>query len=946
MREIRDTAMNERSFRIEITRRSDPRGNFIRDSFHTFGLTGVEDVLVRDVYYVSGRIDDRQAERIARELLCDPVIEEFRIGAAENIPGCFEVLYNPGVTDPREDSIKKALADMSIIIDSARTGNYYAMKGTFDQDRLEKSAELFLFNPLIQHVKRGSEETRRPCAYELHLRRVALSGDLLALSRDMGLSLSKTEMETIRSYFEREKREPLDVELETIAQTWSEHCRHKTFLGRIMFDGEEIDNLLKHTIMRATREIDSPICLSVFHDNSGVIDFDDDFGVCFKVETHNHPSALEPYGGAATGIGGVIRDILGTGLGAKPVLNTDVFCFGIPDYDYRRLPEGILHPRTIIKGVIRGVRDYGNRMGIPTASGAVYFDDAYLYNPLVYCGCLGLIRKDRIDKAAKPGDAVLLVGGRTGRDGIHGVTFASAELSGESEKSCVQIGNPIMEKRVMDCLLQASEQGLLGAVTDCGGGGLSSAVGEMGKETGVTVRLDRVPLKYEGLSPREIWISESQERMVLAVSKDDLRAVTELFEREGVEATVIGEFTADHRLVMYYEGEKVCDLDMGFLHDGLPMPVKKAKARARQEPCVDLPKPVDLNSILLGLLGGLNICSREWVIREYDHEVQGTSVIKPLVGHGGIGPQDAIVIMPRLGTHKGVAVSCGLNPGFGRLDAYNMALSAVDEALRNLVCAGADIRKAAMLDNFCLSSPEREEVLGDLVLSARGCYDASRSFGVPFISGKDSLYNEWVDKNGKVFSIPPTLLISAIGVIEDVRTCLTMDLKRAGSALYLIGETKTELGGSEYYRMLSIRSGIVPGLDFDLAPKIMAAVHSSIEQGLVRACHDLSEGGLGVALSEMAFSGDIGVDVDIHNVLFSGEKLRYDTVLFSESNTRFLVEVEAEHENDLTALFSGLPMSRIGHTTGDKQIVIRAADRRLIDLPLDLVSKRWLRKVV
>jgi phosphoribosylformylglycinamidine synthase II len=934
------------SFRVEITSRSDPRGNFIKESFHSFGLVGVQEVLVSDVYYIGGVLTRQQAECIARELLCDPVMQNYRLSTAAETGAGFEVLFNPGVTDPREESVRKAIADMGIEIQSVKTGNNYVVQGTFDPNQLTKCAELFLYNPLIQHIKHGSEETYKPPGYEFHLRQIDPCGDLLKLSREMGLSLSRTEMEVVRDYFNKEGRKPIDVELETIAQTWSEHCRHKTFLGKIMFNGEQIDNLLKKTIMQATREINHPLCLSVFHDNSGIIDFDEEYGICFKVETHNHPSALEPYGGAATGTGGVIRDILGTGLGAKPIMNTDVFCFGLPDFDYKRLPEGILHPKTVIKGVIRGVRDYGNRMGIPTASGAIYFDDAFLYNPLVYCGCVGLIRKDRIDKCAKSGDAVLLVGGRTGRDGIHGVTFASAELSGESEKSCVQIGNPIMEKRVMDCLLRASEEGLLRSVTDCGGGGLSSAVGEMGKKTGVTVYLDRVPLKYEGLSPREIWISESQERMILAVPKENLEAVVGIFEQEGVESTVIGEFTDEKRLILYYKDTKVCDLDMHFLHDGLPMPVKKAKAKVKPRPEVSFPKPIDLNSILIGVVSGLNTCSREWVIREYDHEVQGASVIKPLVGVFGVGPQDAVVVRPRLGKNKGVVVSCGLNPEFGRLDAYNMALSVIDEALRNLTAAGGDIKKAAMLDNFCLSSPEREEVLGDLVLSARGCYDAAKCFGVPFISGKDSLYNEWVDKDGEVFAIPPTLLISAVGIIDDVDQCMTMDMKEVGSEIYMVGETKNELGGSEYFRMLGIKSGAVPGLDFELAPKIMEAMHRGVEAGLVNACHDLSEGGLALALSEMAFSGDVGVEVDIKDVLCSDTRMRYDSILFSESNTRFLVEVTKENANEFSTLFCDLPIARIGRTTGDKHLKVFAGDRKLIDLPLFLLRKKWLRKVV
>ena len=933
-------------YRIEIIRKDDIRGRFIIEDFQTFGVEGIDDVEVRDVYYLGGNLSHKDVEFIAQELFCDPVIEDYRIGKALIDRDCFEILYNPGVTDPKENSVKKALEDLGFSIDYVKTGTYYRFQGNFEQKELEQAAGLFLYNPLVQHIRYGQEKEFRPAPYTASVRHIDLSGDLMELSQGMGLSLSLIEMEAIKEYFQRVGRNPTDVELETIAQTWSEHCRHKTFLGRIEFNGERIDNLLKQTIMKVTDQLNHPLCLSVFHDNSGIIAFDEDYGICFKVETHNHPSALEPYGGAATGIGGVIRDILGTGLGAKPIMNTDVFCFGLPDFDYRRLPEGILHPKTIIKGVIRGVRDYGNRMGIPTCSGAVYFDPAFLYNPLVFCGCLGLIRRDRIKKGAKPKDVVLLVGGRTGRDGIHGVTFASAELSETSEKSCVQIGNPIMEKRFMDCLLVVTEKGLLNSVTDCGGGGLSSAVGEMGKGCGVRVELDKVPLKYQGLSPREIWISESQERMVLAVAQENVEQVIEIFRKEGVEATRIGQFTDDKRLRLFYKNQEVCNLDMDFLHNGLPMPWRKARPRKVEKKVIRIPRPIEFNSILLEIISSLNSCSREWVIREYDHEVQGTSVVKPLVGEGFIGPQDAVVIRPRLDKERGVAVSCGINPGYGRLDSYNMALSVIDEALRNLVAVGGDIEKAAILDNFCFSSPEREEVLGDIVLSTKACYDAARAFGVPFISGKDSLYNEWTDNKGNVYLIPPTLLISAVGIIDDVRKCITLDFKKEGSIIYLIGNTAEELGGSEYYRMLNIEAGAVPGVDLKRAPEIMKRLHRAIKQGFVLSCHDLSEGGLGLGLSEMAISGDIGAEIDLSSVNYTGNERRFDYILFSESNTRFLLEVSEDNREKLERIFAGLPVARIGRTIKEKHLRVRNKNRMLIDLPLCVIKAKWLRKVV
>jgi phosphoribosylformylglycinamidine synthase len=468
----------------------------------------------------------------------------------------------------------------------------------------------------------------------------------------------------------------------------------------------------------------------------------------------------------------------------------------------------------------------------------------------------------------------------------------------------------------------------------------------MGKDVGAKVILDTVPLKYQGLTPREIWISESQERMILAVPQEHVATVITYFTEESVDATVIGEFTNDRRLRLYYKDKKVCDLDMEFLHEGVPMPLKKARAKKKPQPVGTIPKPIDFNSILLALIGGLNSSSREWVIREYDHEVQGASVIKPLIGTAGIGPQDAVVIKPRLDHKKGIVVSCGINPGYGRLDAYNMALSVIDEALRNLVAAGGDITTAAMLDNFCFSSPEREEVLADIVLSSRGCYDAAKAFGVPFISGKDSLNNEWSDAEGRSHLIPPTLLISALSVVDDVGMCITSDFKQPESLVYLIGDTKEELGGSEYFKLLDIHGGVVPSLDFKQAPEIMRRVHTATKQGLLSSCHDLSEGGLGLALGEMALSSDIGVEINVQDIAYTGEHKRFDFLLFSESNTRFIVEVKEDNVQAFETLFNGLPVAKLGKTTKDSKLKIDHGQKNLVNLPLSVLRAKFLRKIV
>jgi phosphoribosylformylglycinamidine synthase len=592
--------------------------------------------------------------------------------------------------------------------------------------------------------------------------------------------------------------------------------------------------------------------------------FDDEFDVCFKVETHNHPSAIEPYGGAGTGIGGVIRDILGTGLGARPIANTDVFCFG--DLDTEELPKGVLHPLRIMKGVVAGVRDYGNRMGIPTVNGAVCFDERYLGNPIVYCGTVGIIPRGMSEKAARPGDRIVAVGGRTGRDGIHGATFSSEPLHDESDvvsSGAVQIGNAIEEKRTLDCLLRARDRGLFTAVTDCGAAGFSSAVGEMGEEIGAEVWLERAPLKYEGLNPVEIWISEAQERMVLSVPPEHEEEVLALFAAEDVEATVIGEFNDTRRLLVKHGDQVIVDLGMEFLHQGLPKTPRKATWTT---PAIAAPAAMDEKARLLDLLRDGNVCSKEWIVRQYDHEVQAGSAIKPLVGPEGRGPGDAAVVVPVLGQRRGVVIGSGINPHYGDLDPYHMAMCCVDEAIRNVVAVGADPARIALLDNFSWGDCKNPETLGAMVRAARGCRDAALLFEAPFISGKDSLNNEYRTETGSI-RIPHTLLVSALGQVDDVARCATSDLKRSGSKLVLVGETHDD-------PIPQVRPG---------APQVMREVATAIRQGKVLACHDLAEGGLAVAATEMAIGGGFGV------------RIQTDTDLFNESPSRFLLEVE----NDL-----------------------------------------------
>ena len=787
--------------------------------------------------------------------------------------------------------------------------------------------------------------------------RTATDAKLLDISRKGMLSLSLAEMKAIQSYFTSQRRDPTDVELETIAQTWSEHCKHKTFSAVIEYEesgrGSRIyDNLLKSTIMRATREMNHPWCWSTFRDNAGIISIDEEWGVAFKVETHNHPSALEPYGGAGTGLGGVIRDILGVGLGAKPIMNTDVFAFAPADIASRKIPKGVLPPSRIIQGVVSGVRDYGNRMGIPTSNGAVYYDDRFVANPLVFCGTAGVIPKNKVAKTVEPGDYVVSLGGRTGRDGIHGATFSSAALEEGISSSVVQIGHAIMEKRLMDVLLAARERHLYRSVTDCGAGGFSSAVGELGAESGVRVDLEKAPLKYSGLAPWEIWISESQERMVLAVPPASWSELKALADSEGVEVSVIGEFTADKKLTVCYAGDVVGQLNMEFLHDGMPRLHLKARWRPKSKvqslkSLVKLttkslgPRTLDLGLVLKKLLAHPNIASKKWIVQQYDHEVQGGSIVKPFVGFAQNGPSDACVTRPLLDKPQGVVVSNGFNPSYGDFDPYWMAASAIDEALRNLVAVGGDISHTAILDNFCWGDPKDETELAALVRACQACYDISKGFGVPFISGKDSLNNTWKDPSGKLHSIPRSLLISAIGVIPNAEKVVTMDLKESGNGIYLVGETREEMGGAHVWKVLQMAGhGDVPRVNVFRAKETFELMYEAISKGFVRACHDLSEGGLAVAAAEMAFAGDWGMDIDLRKALTIGD-ISEAGLLFSETCSRFLVEVPEITRPLFETLFKGRA-ARLGRVTSRKVLKIRnGAKRVVLEEPIAALGKAW-----
>jgi len=945
-------------FRVEVSVKSgfpDPRGKALLTDIRDLGIGTVNQVRVSNVYLLEGKLSREEVNIICRELLADPVIEECSIGVTppaleDENTHAIEVAYNPGVMDPVEDSVKKGILDLGITtVESVKTAKRYYLSGKLSASDVELIGNKLLVNSVIQHVVTSRERISLPSAtYLFSLKQVDLltmdDNGLSRLSQEK-LGLNLNELKHIQSYFFKLGRNPTDVELETLAQTWSEHCKHKTFKSKIRLDGQVINNLLKSTIMKVTSELNKPWCLSTFKDNSGVIDFDGRYALCFKVETHNHPSAIEPYGGASTGLGGVIRDPLGTGLGAKPIANTDVFCFAPPDFPHIKLPSGVLHPRRILKGVRAGVADYGNRLGIPTLNGAILFDERYLANPVVMCGTIGLLPKSAAQMGRQqPGDLVVLVGGRTGRDGIHGVTFASALLTGESEAvsaSSVQIGNPITEKKLIDVLLKARERGLYRRITDCGGGGLSSAVGEMAAETGVRVYLEKVPLKYSGLSYTEIWLSEAQERMVLAVPRASAEELISLFASEDVEATIIGEFTNDRRLKLFYHGNLVGDLDMEFLHNGLPQLEREAVWAPAQHPEPDFAPPPDLSEELKKILSSWNVCSKEWVIRQYDHEVQGGSILKPLVGISNDGPGDAAIIKPVLDSEMGVIISNGINPKYGDIDPYWMAASAVDEALRQIIVVGGSLRRVALLDNFSWGNPDKPDRLGGLVRAAQGCYDIAIAYGTPFISGKDSLYNEYEAEN-ETICIPPTLLISAIAVMENVSRAVSMDGKKAGDLLYIVGTTNDELGGSHYYSVHGFIGNRVPKVNPQRGKKLMDTLSAAMEKGLVKACHDLSEGGIGVAAAEMAFAGGLGMVLYLDKVPLGEPIARNDTILFSESNTRFLVEVALEDSQRFEQAMKGVKFAAIGQVTKNGKFEVYGINgERVVSVALAELKDAW-----
>jgi len=963
-------------YRIEVMLKKSLRDAFgekIRKRINEDIHLPVRSVRTIKVFTIDAEVASTLVEESAGQLFCDSISQEYSINRplAADFDWLIEVGFRPGVTDNEgktaRESLELAIGRKLNRGEGVYTSTQYALAGDLSLKDVERIATGLLANTLIQsfRIKDRSEWDKtpgmpplvprvitdtRPTIEEIDL---AVSDErLLAISRERVLALNLAEMKVIRDYIASHEalahrrslglgEKVTDVELECLAQSWSEHCKHKIFNGRIHYTDETgrtvTINSLYDTYIKASTQLireakgESDFCLSVFRDNAGVIKFNEEWSLAFKVETHNSPSALDPYGGALTGIVGVNRDPFGTGKGAKLIFNTDVFCFAPPDYD-KPLPPRLLHPKRIFEGVREGVEHGGNKSGIPTVNGCLVFDERYLGKPLVFCGTGGIMpavvcgRPSHIKKA-EPGDFIVMTGGRIGKDGIHGATFSSEELHEGSPATAVQIGDPITQKKMTDFLLAARDRCLYRSITDNGAGGLSSSVGEMAQDCGgFELQLEKAPLKYAGLNPWEIFLSEAQERMTLAVPPENKDAFLALAEKMGVEATVLGRFNDSGKFLVTYEGKTAACLDMEFVHNGLPRMEMVAVWTPPEYHEPDIPEAEDLTSTLETMLGRLNICSKEYVVRQYDHEVQGGGVIKPLSGRNGDGPSDAAVIRPVLSSFEGIVVANGICPRYSDIDTYHMMACAIDEAIRNAIASGGDLRHLAGLDNFCWCDPIQSEKtpdgrykLAQLVRANQALYDYTTAYGVPCISGKDSMKNDYLVENTKI-SIPPTVLFSVLGKIDDVRRVQTMDAKAPGDLVYVIGLTRPELGGSEYFVLHDYIGNEVPRVEATAAKLTYEKLAGAIKEGLAASCHDCSDGGLGVALAETAFAGGLGMKIDLAAVPKEDIE-RDDFLLFSESQSRFVVTVHPDREEAFVAAMQGTTLARIGRVTEEPILI-------------------------
>ena len=958
------------------TKTTDTRALVLLKKLHDLGFAKkVTKVHLIDVYTIEKEFKEEDLIKISK-MLANPVMQE----ASHDSLGpkifshALEIGFLPGVTDNVAHTAKESIEDLLktefVAEENVYTSQIIFLKGGLSEEDIKNISE-HLYNPLIQriHIKTHDDYTFHK-GMDVIVPKVALTSeqsvDSVSLelsdealeelgtkgianqdgSRRGPLSLSLDYLKSIQAYYKEKGRNPTDIELEMLAQTWSEHCKHTIFASSL---DEVTEGIYKRYIKGATQKIrqekgDKDICRSVFKDNSGAIEFDHKWLITDKVETHNSPSALDPYGGAITGIVGVNRDTIGFGMGAKPIINKYGFCFGLPHdnqslYRSEDKQEKLLSPKRIMEGVIEGVKDGGNQSGIPTPQGFSYFEERYKGKPLVFVGTVGLIPKKITsgsgwEKRARPGDVIVMVGGRVGKDGIHGATFSSEALTQGSPVSAVQIGDPITQKKMSDVLVkEARDKALYHSITDNGAGGLSSSIGEMARESGgCEVWLDKVPLKYPGLAPWEIWISESQERMTVAVIEEKKNEFLDLMKKRGVEATVIGKFTESGKCVVLYNEKTIVDLELDFVHDGLPEKILASHYQKPDYPEPDFPCPEEATETLLGMLSRYSLCDQSFIARQYDHEVQASSVLKPLQGRGAVFA-NTTVSRPVLTSQKGVLLSQALNPTYSDYDTYHMAACAIDTAIRNIIAAGGTLNHLALLDNFCWCDAINPQRLAELKEAAKACYDYAIAFGTPFISGKDSMFNDFhgYDEQGNFvkISIPPTLLISSIGVMDDVTKVVSLDTKMSGDLIYVLGETRGELSGSEYYSYLREKTGqrlmgrSVPQVNAAQAKSLYEVFAQATQAALIASAQSVSLGGLAIALAKKAIGGVLGMQIDLTTLKTESGINRNDFVLFSETQSRIVVTVAARKRKQFEEMFKEQPLSCIGEVVSDDRFEIK-----------------------
>lgn len=926
----------------------DVKGNGVIADIHRY----IKNPLVKKVrttrlYRLEG-ISESQAKTLAEKLFCENINQVYSLnkplfnGPAKKI----EIAYKPGVMNPEVGSIIKSAKDLGITLTAADASWEYQFYGESKKQKiLETVNTLRLFNPIVEQVVEKEPSTLQIKGVTGKTTIVPIRNmtddDLLELSKDK-LFLNLEELHVVQNFFQNIKRDPTDVELETIAQTWSEHCAHKTFKAKLTVDGKKKQPLMKRLKQETLKH--KKHIVSAFVDNSGVMDFYDNFCICGKAETHNAPSAIEPYGGAMTGSGGVFRDVVGTGQGAKTVVSTDIFCLAPPFMDLKKLPAGCLPPEYLLKRVVAAVRDYGNRVGIPTNNGSFHFHDDFRAKPVVLVGAYGIMQKKYAQKGEpKKGDVVVVIGGRTGRDGIHGATFSSGVMTDKTitvNSSAVQIGNAIEEKRVFDAILEARDKNLIRAMQDLGAGGFSSGIGEMGENLGVRVHLEKAKLKYEGLAPWEIWVSESQERMCLAIPKRKVKQFLTVCKKYNVEASVMGEFDGSKKLRVFYNREKVADLAMDFLHHGLPqrhmVATKQIGKTFEKKKIISLPRnKTEWVQVLKNVLSNGNICSKEPIVRLYDHTVQGTNILQPYSGEKLDGPQDAAVIKPILKKHYGMIVSHGLNPILNRIDPYMGSVWATVEALSNYVAVGGNYKDASFINNYIWPFPD-EESLWSLDRSVDAVVDCMRAFKIPVISGKDSLSATYKNKNGEVIKIPPVLCMSVFGKIKDVRKTISSDFKKTKSIIVLLGRLDHKgMGGSVYLEGGKIKDTVLPQIDCGQTVKVFDAIFKGVQKQKILAAHDISEGGFVTTLFEMCIGGNRGAAIDLRP--FKDE--RSDFVLFNEAAGRFLVEVE--NKETAKKLFKNVPHTILGSTTKEKTITVYKNKKELFSANTEELKNVW-----